>query len=101
MEGSVYVWEAMGRGERDLSESRVRSGGVWDVDAANSEARESTSKVVERREGERLLGSEHRGLVEGEEENGTLIQGPPVKVVGWAERRGGRIEKVAYPLPSS
>lgn len=86
MEGSVYVWEATRRGERDLSESRMRSGGVWDVDAAKSEAR--------------LLGSEHRRLVEGEEENGTLIQGPPVKVAGWAERRGSRTEKVVYPLPS-
>jgi hypothetical protein len=74
------------------------------VDAAESEASESASKLVERREGERLLGSagvgsEHRSLVEGEEENGTLIQGPPVRVAGWAERRGGRTEKVAYPLP--
>jgi hypothetical protein len=65
VEGSVYVWEATRRGERDLDESRVGGGGVWDVDAAESEASESASKVVERREGERLLGSKHRGIVEG------------------------------------
>lgn len=52
VEGSVYVWEATRSGERDLSESRVGSGGVWDMDAAESEASESASKVVKRREGE-------------------------------------------------
>jgi hypothetical protein len=52
VEGSVYVWEATRSGERDLGESRVGSGGMWDVDAAESEASESASKVVKRREGE-------------------------------------------------